>query len=66
MVSIILNFPDEEHKDCFLGQVSDGAMEDICRIKPLNPEPADENGAWHKGFGGATEFEITMTEEWLR
>ena len=66
MVQITIEFPDEKHKDAFLGQVSDGAMEDMCDIRAINPEPPDENGAWHRPFGGATKFVVEIFDEWLR
>jgi hypothetical protein len=66
MVKITIEFPTEQDRDEFLGQVSDGAMENMCDITPLNPEPT-KDGRWQKAFGGATEFKIEMEprENWF-
>jgi len=61
-VSITIEFPDEKHRDNFLGQVSDGAMEDMVDINPLNPDPDKK---WIP-FGGADKFYIVVDDEWLR
>lgn len=36
MKRVILEFPNQETMDTFLGQVSDGAMEDICTIEKID------------------------------
>lgn len=40
MKQVVLQFPNQEHMDAFLGQVSDGAMEDICSIEEVKDIPS--------------------------
>lgn len=65
MYKITIEFPTEKDMQEFIGQVSDGAMENMCDITPLNPEPPDKNGRWDKPFGGATEFVVKMNDWYL-
>lgn len=57
MITITLEFVNDEQKNEFLGQVSDGAMENMCYITVKGDKPYHE----------ATEFFVEMfpRDEWV-
>lgn len=57
MIKITIEFVDEEQKNEFLGQVSDGAMENMCYITVMDG----------KLYHEAAEFFVEMLprDEWV-